>query len=195
MNLLIDKLPKKVNNISINSDFRTSILFELLMQDNKINDKDKILLMLNLYYPESSISKMQNNVENAINNILWFYKCGKNDELASKNSSQVNNKRKQIYSYEFDDQYIYSAFLEQYNIDLNSIKYLHWWKFKSMFNGLKEDTIFVKIMGYRSIDLNSISDKKQKEFYSKMQKMYALPDERTEEQKENDFANNLSSLF
>ena len=42
-------------------------------------------------------------------------------------------KQKQIYSYEFDADYIYSAFLQQYKIDLNSIKYMHWWKFKDLF--------------------------------------------------------------
>ena len=37
------------------------------------------------------------------------------------NSEDRKNKKKQIYSYEFDDEYIYSAFMEQYKIDLNNI--------------------------------------------------------------------------
>ena len=38
------------------------------------------------------------------------------------NTENQEEKSKQIYSYEFDDEYIYSAFMTQYKIDLNSIK-------------------------------------------------------------------------
>ena len=55
MNLLIDLVPKTITidnkEYEINSDFRTSILFELLMQDKSIKDNDKIYLALELYYP------------------------------------------------------------------------------------------------------------------------------------------------
>ncbi|MDZ5010585.1 hypothetical protein GNF77_17115, partial [Clostridium perfringens] len=46
MNILIDLLPNKVsieeNEYEINSDFRTSILFELLMQDDNLSEEDKL---------------------------------------------------------------------------------------------------------------------------------------------------------
>ena len=54
MNLLIDLLPTTVDiegiEYEINSDFRTSILFELLMQDVEIEDEEKIIQALQLYY-------------------------------------------------------------------------------------------------------------------------------------------------
>ena len=99
---------------------------------------------------------------------------------------------KQIYSYEFDAEYIYSAFMEQYKIDLNSIPYLHWWKFKALFNSLNEEVLFSKIMSYRAIDLSKIKDKDMKKYYKKMKKLYVLPDLRSEEEKENDFAEAFS---
>ena len=43
INMLIDELPKEINGIEINSDFRTSILFELLMQDNEFNNEEKVV--------------------------------------------------------------------------------------------------------------------------------------------------------
>ena len=46
--------------------------------------------------------------------------------------------------------------MEQYKIDLNSIKYLHWWKFKALFNNLNENIQFSKIMSYRAMDLSKI---------------------------------------
>jgi len=189
MNMLIDVLPTKVKNINLNTDFRTSILFELLMQDNSLTEEKKVAKAIQLYYNE-----VPKNIEIAINNMLWFYKCGKVEENIKKSKSNESNICK-IYSYEFDDEYIYSAFLNQYGIDLQDIKYLHWWKFKAMFKSLKEDNQIVKIMGYRSMKIDNKTNKEQRKYYENLKKIYALPDNRTEEEKEQEFAKNLSNLF
>lgn len=172
MNILIDLLPKKVviegNEYDINSDFRYGILFELLMQDNNIYDEDKIIKALELYYPV-----IPQNINEAIEKMLWFYKCGK-DVVSSKGKSKGKGINS-IYSFEHDDDYIYSAFMSQYSIDLQDIKYLHWWKFKALFKSLKEDNEIVKIMGYRSMDISKIKDKEQKAYYKKMQDIYEIP--------------------
>lgn len=191
MNILVDELDsivkEKIGNIKINTDFRISILFELLMQDNTVSKKEKILQSLQLYYPD--LDKIK-DFDKAIQDMLWFYRCGK--ELADSKENNNVERNKQIYSYEFDDDKIYSAFMEQYNIDLQDIDYLHWWKFKALFNALSEKTQFVKIMGYRAMNVNEIKDKKMKKQYRKLQKMYALPDMRTEEEKEYDFGEAFS---
>ena len=168
-NILLDKLPETTRNgLKIRADFRESIKFELLMQDRTIDNKDKIKLALNLYY--YNINEIK-DIKQAIDDILWFYRSGKElKNNVDEEEKEVKNKQKQIYSYEFDADYIYSAFMEQYKIDLNNIKFLHSWKFKA---------------------LNKIKDKEMKKFYKKMKKLYALPDMRTEEEKESDFAENL----
>lgn len=189
INMLIDELPQKVGNTDINSDFRVSILFELLMQDNDYTNEEKVQQALILYYPNLQEIDDYNK---AIENIIWFYKCGKEDKDVNKENKKNNkNKQVQIYSYEFDAEYIYSAFMEQYKIDLNSIEYLHWWKFKALFNSLNENVLFSKIMSYRAIDLTTIKDKNMKKQYRKLKELYKLPDMRTEEEKENEFANAL----
>lgn len=185
MNILTDKIENIIKtkiSEEIYTDFRRGILFELLMQNNKISEKEKILQTLQLFYKD--ISKIK-NVEKAIENIIWFYKCGKEENINSENKK---NNKKQIYSYEFDDELIYDAFKNQYGIDLQDIEYLHWWKFKAMFEGLKEDNQIVKIMGYRAMDISKIKDKNERKRYKEIQKLYALPDMRTKEQKEADFA-------
>ena len=188
-NMLLDRLPQFTKQgLKIRTDFRESIKFELLMQDSKITEKEKIMLALKLYYCD--ISKIK-DIKLAINEILWFYRCGKEIQQQKENKKDEAKAAKQIYSYEFDDEYIYSAFMEQYKIDLNSIKYLHWWKFKALFNSLNESTQFVKIMGYRAMNISKIKDKEMKLHYKKMQKIYALPDMRSEEEKEIDFAEEL----
>ena len=180
MNILVDLLPTKIEidnkKYEINSDFRTSVLFELLMQDDSVKKEDKIFMALQLYYPV-----IPKNFNEAIEQMLWFYSCGK-DITKSKGNGKGKSVT-QIYSFDYDDDYIYAAFMDQYGIDLQDIKYLHWWKFKAMFKSLKEDNEIVKIMGYRSMDLSKIKDKEQKAYYKKMQEMYKIPISKDEENK------------
>lgn len=183
MNLLIDKLPTDYEGLKVNTNFRSFILFELLMQDNEISQNDKILISLDLFYDETPA-----DVKKAMEGILWFYKCGEEEKTSKKGT---NERQKQIYSYEYDAKYIYSAFLDQYGIDLNEIDYLHWFKFKALFEGLKSENKICEIMGYRAIDLSKIKDKEEKKKYRKLQRDFALPDNRTREEKEQDFANAL----
>jgi hypothetical protein len=183
MNLLIDKLPTDYEGLKINTNFRSFILFELLMQDNEISQKDKILLTLSYFFDERP-----KDVKKAIEGVLWFYRCGEKEKHSKSGGS---GKQKQIYSFEHDAKYIYSAFLDQYGIDLNEIDYLHWFKFRALFEGLKSDNKICEIMGYRAIDLNKIKDKEEKKKYRKLQREFALPDNRSKEEKEQDFANSL----
>ena len=186
MNLLVDKLPTDYEGLKINTNFRSFILFELLMQDRDLNKENKILLALKLFYDEPI-----EDIRKGIEAILWYYRCGEeiNEEKIEK--AEQKQHKKQIYSYEYDAKLIYSAFLDQYGIDLNEIEYLHWFKFKALFEGLKSDNKICEIMGYRAIDLSKIKDKEEKNRYKQLQRQWALPDNRTIEEKEQDFASAL----
>lgn len=179
MNILIDKLPTSVVidgvEYKINSDFRTSILFSLLMEDRDVNEQDKILGALQLYY-----DVIPNNINSAIDKIINFYLCNDNNNTSSGSSKNKSNKK--VLDYEIDSNYIYSAFLTQYNIDLQDIEYLHWWKFKAMLDSLNDDLMLCKIIKFRSIDVSKIQDKEQKKYYQKMQKMYEIKEKISEEE-------------
>lgn len=193
MNMLIDLLPTEVEidgeSYKINTNFRTSILFEMLMQDNTLTEEEKMNGALGLYYSEIPF-----NLEKAVNKLLWFYKCGKEHEELEAESGN-NNRAEHIYSFEHDDDYIYSAFLDQYGIDLQDIEYLHWWKFKAMFKSLKEDNLISKIMGYRAMKIDGDMSKSEKKHYRKLKEIYALPDNRTEEEKERDFEEAIAAMM
>ena len=152
-------------NYDINYDYKYSILFENMMADIELDDKQKIEQALLLYYPI-----VPDNINEAMDQLLWFYRCGKDIIASSKNG---RGKNIQIYDFNFDDDYIYSAFLDQYNIDLQDAD-LHWWKFKALFRSLKEDNEIVRIMGYRSMDLSKIKDKEEKKHYKEMKDLYKI---------------------
>lgn len=180
MNILIDLLPSSVKidgtEYEINSDFRTSVLFSLLMEDDNLSEEEKVLQALNLYYPV-----IPDNLEEAIEQIKWFYSCGKLDKPIGSKKRGIGSKK--VFDFEVDANYIYSAFMSQYNIDLQDIGQLHWWKFKALLEGLKEDNKLSKIIEYRSVDLSKIKDKEQRKFYKDMQKQYSLKKENVEDLK------------
>lgn len=187
MNILTDPAPKTVTiggaEVPINWDFRASIRFETLMEDPSLSELDKTIKALSLYYGAEELGDgftPPMPLEEAVEKMLWFYRAGKKE-----NGSVSAGKGAQIYSYTFDDEYIFAAFLEQYGVDLQDIPYLHWWKFKAMFLGLKSDSRIVEIMGYRSIDITSKMNNEQKQFYRKMKKQFAIPLPQSEREKLN----------
>ena len=92
MNILIDRLPKTIDvggkEYKINSDFRASILFELLIQDRALTDEQKIIQALQIYYEE-----IPEDIEGAINEILRFYSLGKETKRGNANGGVKRNQR------------------------------------------------------------------------------------------------------
>ena len=119
-NMLIDELPRTVMisgaEVPIETNFRTGILFELMMQDDTVDDAQKIITALRMFYGDRPF-----NVDEAIDQILWFYSCGKEWRKDNDPDSGADDGVNRIYSYEHDDDYIYSAFLSQYGIDLQDV--------------------------------------------------------------------------
>lgn len=173
MNILIDPVPSKLNiggtDYALNTDFRIWIMFEQLLTDSKLSDDDKNRAAFQLVFCDKPPF-----CNEAVNKIIWFYSCGK-EYQDEKGLSGNYSHYERIYDYDFDDDYIYAAFLQQYNIDLQTIKNLHWWQFKAMLKGLTDNCKFVEIMGYRAVEIKGDMPKAQKEFYRKMKKIYALP--------------------
>lgn len=161
----------------INSDFRTSIKFEIMMADTSLTDQKKIISALELYY-----KKIPDDISKAIDTMLLFYRGGQEPD---ENKASKKNGNKAVYSFEYDSDYIYAAFLSQYGIDLQSIEYLHWWKFKALFKSLNDTNEIVKIMGYRAIEITSDMTKQQKKFYSDMKRQHAIPLPKSEREKAN----------
>lgn len=183
-NILIDELPQTVTidnkEFPISTNFRTFILFEMLLSDNSLSDRRKMEEMINLFFVEETPERI---TEEVINSIIDFYRCGKQETRKQKAVRRTVKNKKKVYDFECDDAYIYAAFVSAYNIDLNEIDYLHWWKFKALFNGLPSDCEFVKIMGYRATDTAAIKDNKERSRILKLQALYALPEHLTVEEK------------
>lgn len=167
MNKLYSKPPSQLiiggRKYKINTDYRVWIKFEtMLIKDDKISLNDIIKLIFKNEIPPAE------RLEETTEQILWFYRCG---QVPASGGSDGGD---QVFDYDYDAGYIFAAFLQQYKIDISDIN-LHWWKFRGLFLSLSDDTVFVKIMGYRSIKITSKMTSEQKTFYTKMKKLYAIP--------------------
>ena len=185
MNIILDRTPKVVGiggkAYPIRWDFRTSILFELMVQDDGMSDKEKVFEALRLYYPE-----IPPDLDLAVEKLLWFYRCGRKEKAKAEGSEKTENNepKKLIYSYEHDADYIYGAFMQQYGIDLSSVENLHWWNFRALFISLNDSCEFVKIMGYRAMEITGKMTAEQRKYYRRMKEVYALPVSEAEQERQ-----------
>lgn len=191
-NILLDSLPDKIvvrgTEFEIDSDFRTAIRFTLLMQDSTIDDYTKIDIAIYMFLGDVQVPDLKETTTE----LLTFYRCGKPEEKQREGSSEATAKR--TYDFSYDADLIYAAFLEQYGLDLQDVPFLHWWRFRALFAGLSDATQFMKVVGYRAVSITNKMSKEEKQRYQKLKALYALPDNRTEEEKESDFARSLARL-
>jgi hypothetical protein len=54
------------------------------------------------------------------------------------------------------------------------VRYMHWWKFLILFEGLPEQAEIKQRMMYRKADLNSIKDKEERKRVKEIKKRVAL---------------------
>ena len=81
MNILIDDIECPDQTVvngeryEIRTNFRTSILFELMMQDDRLDARTRVWKGLNLYFPV-----IPGDLSAAVDAALWFYRCGREDQ-------------------------------------------------------------------------------------------------------------------
>ena len=189
-NILIHKLPEAVQigneTIEINSSYRAGILLEQIMNDKELSDLDKISEALFLFYGPSG---MDGDINAKIEQLLWFYSCGSSGSESKKETGGKVQKR--IYDFVYDADYIYAAFLSQYRIDLQVEHDMHWWKFMALFRALDANNEICRIMQIRAMEVTSSMSQEQRDHYNRLKRIYQLPDNRTQEEKVQDF----SSVF
>lgn len=191
---MFNKLPQtiKIKNkkYRINTDFRFMISFETKMRGIETlpsEEQEKILLQALVNFCPAFFERNKVNEDDITllsRRMLWFYSCGRKNYHKIGNGS--SGHMHQIYSYEYDDEYIYGAFYEQYRIDLSTAK-LHWWKFRALFISLKSDTQFEQIKAYRTYK-GTDKDK------LKLKKYWELPQNKNEQKVEEEIAKKLMSF-
>ncbi len=170
---------------SINTDFSVWIEIEQIFLSRDMSCEVRFAKILALAFP-----KLPSNPNAALDKILWFYSCGKDDSMKVENDVPSAP----AYDLKKDFEYVYAGFLKEFGINL-LIEDLHWWQFKMLLSCLGDDCKFSKIVGYRCTDTSKIKNREMRSFLEKMKKKYRLPDIRTDEERELETALKMDSLF
>lgn len=169
MNYLIEKLPTAVwidgEVVQINTDFRGCLKILRALGDDELTEAEKLTVLITLLY-----SAPPENAEAAIKQGLKFINCG-----AETSAAKIS---RQVYSFEKDSAYIYTAFKSTFNIDLNTAD-LHWWQFRSLFADLGKDCFFNTLVSLRSRQYSGKLTKSEKEFVARNADLIALRERNT----------------
>ena len=182
MNLLLDKPIDYIvvdgRKIELNTDYRLWIEFSIRIQEmtdyntNDVIDAIKPLIKsTDVYFTVDLLQA-----------IIDFYAFGAERETKSQKPS---------FDFEFDGNAIYTSFILDYGNILDG--QLHWHIFKSLLEGLSEETPLMRRIQIRNMDLSKI-DKAKRAEARKLKKSVQLPDRRTPEQKEQDFISQMGGL-
>ena len=153
------------------------------MTDRAMPDDEKILQVLSLCYID-----LPPTLKDAYSALMDFF------AREQEGKAGTSPAEKRFYDFSADAEYIIAAFQAQYGIDLLRDS-LHWWRFKALFKSLTEENLFVKVMQYRSMNLSKIKDKETRRYYKRLKLLYALPDNRSEEEKEAETMDALANLI
>ena len=172
--------------VEIDTDFRTSILFETMVCDRSMSHEEKLLETFELYMPNFHTSKAD-ELKEAIDGILWFVRCGRDIRKSARSGQKTAP-----YHFIYDSPYLYASFMMAYHIDLEAAR-LHWWKFRALFDNLPDETPMKQAIYYRTCEVPRGASNEEKERIRKLKRYYALPDENVKNEAENTLDELLSS--
>ncbi|MEG0904444.1 MAG: bacteriophage Gp15 family protein [Lachnospiraceae bacterium] len=190
MNILYEPLPEYVvvheKKYRIVTDFREWLKFLDLIQDESVPDTVKVDLLMQWYKekPPTEEASLYALCDFLLVKGLYI-PMGIDAIMESHNVKEgVGDDEKNdsveppSFSYAIDAPAILCAFLATYQIDLHEVNYLHWWKFKLLFDGLPENTEIKQRMAYRTAKIDCIKDKDEKRRIKDIKRRIALPIER-----------------
>lgn len=174
LNFITGILPKSVvisgTEYPIRWDYKVWMEFDSI-RNGPESKEEKIIKLLQRCYP-----KIPKDINGAIDRMVWFYRCGEEEENEEKKQRyQRRESKSPAFSFTQDAPYIYAAFREQYGIDLTECD-MHWWKFMALFESLNEDTKMSKIMYYRKASTSGMP-KERRAFINEMKKLYRIKGE------------------
>ncbi len=158
---------------SINTDFRLWMRFEIAVSKMRPADKIDVGYLFKNEMPKNC-------------NLMDLFTFSRPQSLLPR---PIGHSSAIALDYEIDADYIYSAFLGQYGIDLVDIKELHWHKFLALLKGVNESTRLREIMGYRCYEKQSNKDR---DVYEELRWAWQIERTSPEEQEE---AEKFSNYF
>lgn len=172
MNILVDILVESlvVDGIEqpIYTDFRNCLSTMLAFEDMTLTIQEKYeVLLRNLYVDLVPEDITPDTLEQA----LWFLNAGAEDD-----EKEDDKKNLRLFSFSQDANLIYAAFKQTHQVDLQTVKNLHWWSFLAMFMDLGAETAFCNLVALRKRVKTGKADKYERAVAKEMGKAFEVPD-------------------
>lgn len=164
-NCLLDGFPEEFEGYPLNTDYRVGVLITLLLDDDEVDEKLKLIQAFDLLYAE----KVPEDPKLAIRGLLWFLSCGKS-EICYADGYVDEKSVEQCLDFNLDHLDIWGAFWAK-GVDLNEVN-MHWFKFMSALSNLGDCPITQKI-SYRATDLSKMKGETRK-YYSELKNKYRV---------------------
>ncbi len=182
-NMFYEPLPETVNisgkEYKIITDFREWIRFIDMMNDKELPPDLKVMFTLSMFPGGLSLPDVE--LKDLLKSFSLFLACKTetedDDTAADSDDDNPPPRKPQILSYSVDAPYIIAGFMQDYGIDLLTVDYMHWWKFRALLDGLRDDTEIKRRMYYRSIDTSKIKNKEERKRIRRIQAEIRLPQE------------------
>ena len=157
----------------IRTDFRPALDTVLAMEAPELDNREKIIVMLNNIYKRPE--KIE-DLNQAVKMATWYIAGGKKAQ-----GSGV----KKIFDWEQDWELIVAALYPILKRDVRGMEYLHWWSFLAAFMEIGESTFSTVISIRRKKQKGKKLEKYEQEFYRSNReivdlkpKVYFTPEER-----------------
>ena len=170
MNPLTERFPTEAKiqgrRYALRPDFRTCVRIVLACEAPDLTWWEKQAVILRLLYPE-----IPPDHGAALRCAVRFLDGG-----AAPRHRADGEEPYRLYSFQKDGMLIYSAFYQQYGIDLNRDD-LHWWAFLALFNDLDPECRFYRILRLRQGYLDGTLTKEEMQHYRDMGEVAAVPEQ------------------
>jgi len=175
MNILTsNKLTFKNQTYQINTSFPLVIeYFKYINDSDHLSIEERLNLALFSFVKEPTnkldIQEKSELVEKIYSSFIFTKK--------DQQRADLMKHQKKSFDFEQDFNLIYSAFLQQYDIDLSDpgiFKQLPWQRFNALLDGLTDETFFRKVTSYRQVKITDDMNDDTKQFLNQMKLLYAL---------------------
>lgn len=171
--LLPDSVMVSGQYFKIHTDFRYWINFGNIIKNDVKNAKGVLLTDFDFLY----VDKKPNDRQKGLEALFAFYMPKR---ALPRTTGEINDVT--LYDFTLDSDLIFSAFYQQYKIDLFDEKLkLHWHKFNALLEGLRE-TKFTDVIGYRSY--SSTNKKQYDQTMSELKRAWEIKEEQPLSEKE-----------
>lgn len=180
INILYEPFPDSITadgkKYRILTDFREWLRFAEMLRDPEISPEERAYLCGMWIDPEP-----ERITAGMIRGLLRFLRAEELDPDPPERDDDEDEETQQpvtkppTLDFCIDAGCILGDFRRCYGIDLRTADYLHWWEFLALLRALPDDSCTMRRVGYRSVDLNEITDKRQRAQIAKIQRQIALP--------------------